>query len=70
MGQAAKIVISALINGLIAALGALMAVITNMAPDASISDIGSITILTIVITGILTAAKDAQAYLKNHTEDP
>jgi nitrate/nitrite transporter NarK len=61
-----RMIFSALINGLIAALGGLMAVVTNMAPDQSVSDIGSLTVLTVVVTGILTAAKDGQAYLKQH----
>jgi hypothetical protein len=64
-----RAIASALINGLISALGGLMAVITNMAPNASVNDIGSITLLTILITGILTAAKDAQAYLKQDPGD-
>lgn len=59
-----KKVASALLAGLISSLGALMAVIVEMPGDAEVADIGSITLLVIVVTGCLNAAKDLQAYLK------
>lgn len=61
-----KVLLSAFINFLIASLGAFLAVLTGLKSDAELTSISQVTILVIVVTGLISGAKDAQAYLKNH----
>ena len=59
-----KNLISALIAGLITTLGGLMAVLTEMPEGSEIAHIGSVTWAVLIVSGVLTAAKDIQSILR------
>lgn len=60
-----RVAISAIINGLIAGIGATLALFTSLEPGATLQQVGQIPLLIAAGTGLLTALKDAQAALKN-----
>ena len=63
-----RTIASGIINGLVASVGAFMAVATGLSDNASIGDISSLTWSIIVATGLSVALKDMQAYLKKPEE--
>lgn len=63
-----KVLISSVINGLIAGLGAVMALWSNIGPDQGFEAVSQVSVAIAIVTGILTALKDMQAALMNTQE--
>lgn len=60
-----KVAISALINGLLASVGAMLTLLASLEPGATLNSIGEVPVYIAIGTGLVTGLKDAQAALKN-----
>jgi hypothetical protein len=61
-----RVIIGAVLNGLIAYVGAMLTLLTSLDSGVSLDAIGDVPRYVAAVTGLMTGLKDVQSALKTH----